>query len=207
MSAEPSTVELNRSFRRGFTLTFSADLLTKVLSAVTVVVLIRGLTVSAYAYTTLFLALAQFAGAAAGGGVRTRYLREEAESLSRGADPQEQHGQFLISLTKGTLLVAAFGLCALPVVALLHLGSKFGAGSSLIVFSVAFAAGYGGTELAIAHYQARRRFAAAGILTVIRAAALLVAAVLISLTDASVEVLSIAFVAAMAVVGVATSAP
>jgi O-antigen/teichoic acid export membrane protein len=206
MSAESSTVELNRSFRRGFTLTFTADLLTKALSAVTVVVLIRGLTVSAYAYTTLFLVLAQFAGAAAGGGVRTRYLREEAESLSRGSDEQ-QHGQFLISLIKGTLLVAAFGLCALPVVALLHLGARFGASSSLIVYAIAFAAGYGATELAIAHHQARRCFAAAGILTVVRAGALLVAAVLISLTDASVQLLSISFVASMAVVGAATAAP
>ena len=197
---------MNRSFRRGFTLTFTADLVTKALSAVTVVVLIRGLTVSAYAYTTLFLTLAQFAGAAAGGGVRTRYLREEAESLSRGTDKEQQHGQFLISLTKGTLLVVAFGVCALPLVALLHLGSKFGAGSGLIVFAVGFAAGYGATELAIAHQQARRRFAAAGALTVIRAGALLVAAVLISLTDASVQVLSIAFVASMVVVGAATTA-
>ena len=207
MSAESSTVELNRSFRRGFTLTFTADLLTKALSAVTVVVLIRGLMVSAYAYTTLFLALAQFAGAAAGGGVRTRYLRLEAESLSRGTDREQQHGQFLISLIKGTLLVAAFGVCALPLVGLLHLGSRFGAGSSLIVYAIAFAAGYGATELAIAHHQARRRFAAAGILTVVRAGALLVAAVLISLTDASVQLLSISFVASMAVVGAATAAP
>ncbi len=207
MSLQVGTVQLNRSFRRGFTLTFTADLVTKALSAVTVVVLIRGLTVSAYAYTTLFLTLAQFAGAAAGGGVRTRYLREEAESLSRGTDKEQHHGQFLISLIKGTMLVAGVGVCALPLVGLLHLGSKFGGGSSLIVYAVAFAAGYGATELAIAHYQARRRFAAAGILTVIRAGALLVAAVLISLTDASVQLLSIAFVASMAVVGAATAAP
>jgi O-antigen/teichoic acid export membrane protein len=206
MSAQASTVALNRSFRRGFTLTFTADLLTKCLSAVTVVVLIRGLTVSAYAYTTLFLTLAQFAGAAAGGGVRTRYLREEAESLSRG-NRTSHSGLFTISLVKGTLLVVAIGLCVLPIVGPLHLGARFGARSSLVLYAAAFAAGYGATELAIAHHQARRRFATAGILSVIRAAALLAAAALISFTHQDVWLLSISFVASMVAVGLATSIP
>jgi O-antigen/teichoic acid export membrane protein len=206
MSLHAGSVELNRSFRRGFTLTFSADLLTKVFAAVTVVVLIRGLTVSAYAYTTLFLTLAQFAGAAAGGGVRTRYLREEAERVSRGRE--ENHDRlFLISVAKGTLLVAAVAVGVLPVMGLLHLGSKFGASSGLILYAAAFAAGYGAAELAIAHYQARRRFATAGMLSLIRAAALLIAAVLISLTQQNVELLSVTFVASMVVVGAATAAP
>ncbi|HUA49265.1 MAG TPA: hypothetical protein VMA77_28775 [Solirubrobacteraceae bacterium] len=206
MSFQASSVDLNRAFRRGFTLTFTTDLLTKLLSAVTVVVLIRGLTVSAYAYTTLFLTLAQFAGAAAGGGVRTRYLREEAESLSRGRLP-ERDGRFLASLLKGVFLVAAVGVCALPMVSVLHLGAKFGAGSDLILYSVAFAAGYGATELAIAHHQARRRFAMAGMLSLIRAGALLAAAVVISFTHQSVQLLSLSFVASMVVVGVVTATP
>ena len=206
MSLHVSTVELNRAFRRGFTLTFTVDLLTKLLSAVTVVVLIRGLAVSAYAYTTLFLTLAQFAGAAAGGGVRTRYLREEAESLSRGVR-RERDGLFVISLLKGALLVLAVGVCVLPIVGPLHLGSKFGADSGLVLYAVAFAIGFGATELAIAHYQARRRFGMAGILALVRAAALLLAAVLISVNDLSVSVLSLCFVASMVLVGLATVAP
>src|ERR1700761_4378981 len=109
-----NTAHLNRTFRRGFTLTFTSDLLTKLLSAVTVVVLIRGLTVSAYAYTTLFLTLAQFAGAAAGGGVRTRYLRAEAESVSRGV-VGDHDGLFLISLVKGVVLILVVGLVVLPI--------------------------------------------------------------------------------------------
>jgi O-antigen/teichoic acid export membrane protein len=206
MSAQATTVALNRSFRRGFTLAFTADLLTKCLSAVTVVVLIRGLTVSAYAYTTLFLTLAQFAGAAAGGGVRTRYLREEAESVSRGTGTARTD-LFLVSLIKGTLLVAAIGLCVLPIVGPLHLGARFGARSSLIFYAVAFAAGYGATELAIAHHQARRRFAMAGILSVIRAGALLVAAALISFTHQDVFLLSVSFVVSMVAVGLTTAVP
>jgi O-antigen/teichoic acid export membrane protein len=206
MSLHASTVDLNRTFRRGFTLTFTTDLLTKLLSAATVVVLIRGLTVSAYAYTTLFLTLAQFAGAAAGGGVRTRYLREEAENLSRG-QMSERDGRFLASLLKGVLLVCAVGVCALPIAGVLHLGAKFGAGPGLIVNAVAFAAGYGTTELAIAHHQARCRFAMAGVLGVSRAGALLLAATLISFTHESVQLLSVSFVASMVLVGVATAAP
>ena len=206
MSLHASTVELNRSFRRGFTLTFAADLVTKCVAAVTVVVLIRGLTVSAYAYATLFLTLAQFAGAAAGGGVRTRYLRAEAESVSRG-EVGGHDGLFVISLLKGVLLIVAVGLVVLPIAAALHLGSKFGAGDGLILYSVGFAAGYGATELTIAHYQARRRFLMAGALSLTRAIALLVAAVAISLTHQSVEVLSLSFVASMVVVGLAAAVP
>ncbi|MBV9474016.1 MAG: hypothetical protein JO206_13690, partial [Solirubrobacterales bacterium] len=199
-------MDLSRTFRRGFTLTFATDLLTKLLSAVTVVVLIRGLTVSAYAYTTLFLTLAQFAGAAAGGGVRTRYLREEAEGLSRGWLTQRD-GRFVASVVKGVLLVCAVGACALPIAGGLHLGAKFGAGTGLILNAVAFAAGYGTAELAIAHHQARRRFAAAGALALIRAAALLAAAVMISITHQSIQLLSISFVASMVLVGLATAVP
>jgi O-antigen/teichoic acid export membrane protein len=206
MSIHDSTVELNRSFRRGFTLTFTADVLTRFLSAVTVVVLIRGLTVSAYAYTTLFLTLAQFAGAAAGGGVRTRYLREEAESVSRGrADNHDR--LFLISLVKATLLTAAVAVCVLPVMGTLHLGSRFGASPGLVLYAAALAAAYGATELAIAHHQARRRFAVAGMLNLIRAGAMLIAAVLITLTHQSVRLLSACFVASMVLVGLATAAP
>jgi O-antigen/teichoic acid export membrane protein len=206
MSAQASTVALNRSFRRGFTLTFAADLVTKGLSAATVVVLIRGLTVSAYAYTTLFLTLAQFAGAAAGGGVRTRYLREEAEALSRGAE-RSSATPFTISLIKGSLLIAILAVCLLPISGLLHLGARFGAGPGLIVYSAGFAAGYGTTELAIAHNQARRRFRTAALLSVLRASALLTAAVLITATHQTVWLLSLSFVAAMVTVGAVTAAP
>lgn len=205
MSAHGSTVQLNRSFRRGFTLTFTADLATKAFSAVTVVVLIRGLTVSVYAYTTLFLTLAQFAGSAAGGGVRTRYLCEEAESRSRAT--KRAPDLFATALLKGTLLIAAAGLCSVPLVGRLHLGAKFGAGPGLILYSAAFAAGYAATELVIAHNQAGRRFGRAGALSVIRAGVLLAAAVFVSFTHQDPVVLSISFVAAMALVGLAAAVP
>jgi len=49
MSAPTHSAALTRSFRRGFAVTFGIDLITKVIGALTVVVLIRGLTVSSYA--------------------------------------------------------------------------------------------------------------------------------------------------------------
>jgi O-antigen/teichoic acid export membrane protein len=206
VSVHASTVELSRSFRRGFAVLFGADLVTKVFGAATVVVLIRGLSVSAYAYTTLFLTVAQFAGSAAGGGVRTRYLREEAERQSRGLDPGH-YDLFVSSLMRGSLLIAAIGICALPVVALLHPGSKFGGGIGLVVYATAFSLGFAATELAMAHYQAARRFGAAGVLGIVRAAALLAAAVMISVTSANVSILSVWFVASMIAVGLATALP
>src|SRR3954453_21902320 len=108
MSIQAPSAELRQSFRRGFATTFAVDLVTKALGAAAVVVLIRGLSVSSYAYTTLFLTLAQFAGSAAGGGVRIRYLREEAERLSRGTRA-EREDAFLSSLLKGTVLIIAIG--------------------------------------------------------------------------------------------------
>jgi len=41
-----------------------------------------------------------------------RYLREEAELLSRGTDSDEE--AFFYSLFKGTLLIVGIGICAIP---------------------------------------------------------------------------------------------
>src|SRR5438093_1252891 len=177
----PDSAELSQSFRRGFAATFTLDLVTKALGAVTVVVLIRGLSVSSYAYTTLFLTLAQFAGSAAGGGVRTRYLREEAERLSRGGAGDRDEA-FLNSLLKGTVLILGIGVGAFPLVWSVSLGSEFLGAASLVAYATAFAIGFSAAELAIARYQARRRFVAAGSVAIARAAALLGASVMILVT-------------------------
>jgi O-antigen/teichoic acid export membrane protein len=200
MSVSVGSAELSRAFRRGFATTFALDLVAKAIAAVTVVVLIRGLSVSSYAYITLFLTIAQFAGSAAGGGVRTRYLREEAERLSRGGRVGREEA-FFGSLLKGTVLIVAIGACAIPLVWSLGLGSEFGA-TGLVAYATAFAAGFSAAELAIARYQARRRFAAAGAVSVARAAALLAASVMILVTSDKVAVISLWLVGSAAVVGV-----
>jgi O-antigen/teichoic acid export membrane protein len=201
MSVSVGSAELSRSFRRGFATTFALDLVTKVIAATTVVVLIRGLSVSSYAYITLLLTIAQFTGTAAGGGVRTRYLREEAERLSRGygADREEA---FFGSLLKGTVLIVAIGACAIPLVWSLGIGSEFGGTTSLVAYATAFAAGFSAAELAIARYQARRRFAAAGAVGVARAAGLLAASVMILVTSEKGAVISLWLVGSTVFVGV-----
>jgi O-antigen/teichoic acid export membrane protein len=203
MSVSVGSAELSRSFRRGFATTFALDLVAKAIAAVTVVVLIRGLSVSSYAYITLFLTIAQFAGSAAGGGVRTRYLREEAERLSRGGRVDREEA-FFGSLLKGTVLIVAIGACAIPLVWSLGVGSEFGA-TGLVAYATAFAAGFSAAELAIARYQARRRFAAAGAVSIARAAALLVASVMILVTSEKVAVISLWLVGAAALVGFAAA--
>jgi O-antigen/teichoic acid export membrane protein len=201
MSVSVGSAELSRSFRRGFATTFALDLLTKVIAVATVVVLIRGLSVSSYAYITLFLTIAQFAGSAAGGGVRTRYLREEAERLSRGGHADHEEA-FFASLLRGTVLIVAIGACAIPLVWSLGVGSEFGGATSLVAYATAFAAGYSAAALAIARYQARRRFAAAGAISVARAAALLAASAMILVTGENLAAISLWLVGSAVVVGV-----
>jgi O-antigen/teichoic acid export membrane protein len=87
------------------------------------------------------------------------------------------------------------------------LGSEFGGGAELIIFSTAFAVGYALAELAIAHYQAERRFVAAGALSVLRAAGLLAASFLVFATTRSVTSISLWFVAATLLIGSVAAAP
>jgi O-antigen/teichoic acid export membrane protein len=206
MSVPVDSVQLARLFRRGFAATFLFDLLSSLLGAATVVILIRGLSVSAYAYTTLFLTFAQFAGAAAAGGVRTRYLREEAERVSR-ATAEAQQGAFSASLIKGTLLIVALGICAAPAVWASGFGSRLGGGLSLVLYGTAAGVGFSAVEFATAHYQARRRFFTAGALRVLRATALLCASLAIVLLDESVWMISLSFVGSLVVVGLLCVAP
>lgn len=194
--------DITRSFRRGFATLFVVDLITKGLTAATVVILIRGLSVSIYAYVTLLLALAQLTASAAGGGILTRYLREESEQASRGFR-ESTDGQFLEAVTKASLIIAGFGVCMVPVVKGFGIGTEFG-GVSLVILAVVFAAGSNATDLAIARHQARRRFSKAGAFNVIRAFALLVSAVIVSFAD-NVLVIGGWLVASMLVVALASA--
>jgi O-antigen/teichoic acid export membrane protein len=178
VSLTTNATELGRSFRRGFATLFAVDLVNKALTAATVVVLIRGLSVSAYAYVTVLLTLAQFTGSAAGGGVQTQYLREESERVSRGGETGRD-ALFPDALTKTLVLITVFGVCTFPLVRLFSFGSSLDATVRLAFFSTLFAAGYAATDLSIARFQARRRFLKAGVLSVTRASALLFGALVV----------------------------
>jgi O-antigen/teichoic acid export membrane protein len=205
ISGRAQSPELNSAFRRGFAATFALDLITKGVTAATVVVLIRGLSVASYAYATLFLTFAQLVGSAAGSGVRTRYLREEAERLSRALGP-DRHGAFVHAFAKSMLLVVVTGSCAGVVAASTGEGRNSGT-AALILYGTALAVGYSAVELAIAHLQAKRRFFSAGVLSVLRAAALLGASLGVLATSESDLSISLWFVGVAALVGLATSAP
>lgn len=197
---------LGRVFRRGLLTTFAFDLVTSALAAASVVVLIRGLSVSSYAYTTLFLTFAQFAGAGAAGGVRTRYLREEAERVSRIGDEAPPRG-FVDALVRGTLFIVILDGCAIPIALLAGFGSKLGGADVVILAATGFAIGLAAVELAVAHYQARKRFFAAGVLRVIRAVALLAASFAVVLTSESIAAISVWFIATMAIIGTVAVLP
>jgi O-antigen/teichoic acid export membrane protein len=196
--------ELDRSFRRGFAATFLLDLVAKAISAATVVVLIRGLGVSDYAFITLFLTVAQFTAGAASGGVRTRYLREEAEHVSRG----ERSGQsrFFISLVNQTLLVLLVGALAALVAQLVGFGVR-GGDIELVLYATAFALGSSASDLAIAHHEARRRFVLAGVLNSLRAFVILVVSLLVTAEGVGAPGLALWFVGGLVLVGAATVAP
>ncbi|MBS1886877.1 MAG: hypothetical protein JSU06_06780 [Actinobacteria bacterium] len=161
------------TFRRGFVSTFVLDILGRGFSALATVFFIRALTTDSFAYLVLFLNIGQFAGAALTGGIRMRYMRTEAERVSRG---DEQATGFGLAMATSLLLVLAVGTLAVAGVAVVEGG---GAGSSLlfVALTAAYTAGYAAVELGIYHHQAHLSFARAGWIGVARGAALIVVAI------------------------------
>jgi O-antigen/teichoic acid export membrane protein len=202
MAVTADRAELSRSFRRGFVTLFGVDLINKGLTATTVVVLIRGLSVSVYAYATVLLTLAQFTTSAAAGGVLTRFIREESERLSRGGDARDER-LFITSIAKSTLAVLAFSICALPVARIFGLAD--GSPEGLVLFAGLFALGWAITDLSVARSQAQRRFLSAGALSVVRSGVVLAASVLLILTAETKAAVGAWLAASTIVVGAITA--
>ncbi|MBS1863404.1 MAG: hypothetical protein JSS68_17030 [Actinobacteria bacterium] len=158
------------TFRRGFVSTFVLDLLGRGFSALATVFFIRALGTSSFAYLVLFLNIGQFAGAALTGGIRMRYMRTEAERVSRG---DEEATGFGLAIAASLLLVLAIGTLAIAGVAI---AGGAGVGSSLlfVALTAAYTAGYAVVELGVYHHQAHLSFARAGWIGVGRGGALIV---------------------------------
>jgi O-antigen/teichoic acid export membrane protein len=156
------------TFRRGFVSTFGLDVVGRGLSAIAIVLFIRALGVESFAYLVLFLTVGQFAGGALTGGVRTRYLRAEAERVSRG---HEQATGFALALLVGLGLIAGTGLLFLAGVSLVD-----GGDSEFVLLATLYTAGHASIELAMYHYQAHLRFARGGTVGVTRSVSLLAVA-------------------------------
>jgi O-antigen/teichoic acid export membrane protein len=144
------------------------------MSALTLVVLLRALPTSDFAFVVLLLNVGQFLGSAATGGIRLRYTRLEAERVSRGhKDPSAFHW----TLLSGSGLVIAAGVLGLAGATALGAGKD---GSERLIFAAlgtAFTLGMASVEMAIFHYQAQLSFTRAGIIQVARSAVILLLAV------------------------------
>jgi O-antigen/teichoic acid export membrane protein len=160
------------TFRRGFVSTFSLDVVARGLSAIALVLFIRALGVESFAYLVLFLTVGQFAGGALTGGIRTRYLRAEAERVSRG---EEGATGFALALLAAVTLIVTVG-------ALFYAGAAAidGANREFVALATLFTAGHASIELAMYHNQAHLRFTRGGAIGVARSSALLVVALLAS---------------------------
>lgn len=158
-------------FRRGFANTLVLDITSRVISALSVILLIRQLSTDDYAYLVLFFAVGQFVGSSVTGGSRMTYLRTEAERLSR-KDLHLRDG-FLSCLFTQSAFLLAMVLIAMLVVAALSLGDE---AIGLVAVSGLFAFGMTSTELVIARAQAHLRFGRAGLLAIARSLVLLMVA-------------------------------
>jgi O-antigen/teichoic acid export membrane protein len=162
-------------FRRGFTATFAFDILSRGLSAVVTVLLVRGLSVESFAYVILFLNVGQFAGSAATGGMRMRYMRTEAERVSRGI---EEPSSFFVALAGSLTMIGAGAVIVFVAELLLGVGGDVGHAALFVGLVALYTMGHAGVELAMYHYQAHLQFRKAGWLGLLRNLAILLVALL-----------------------------
>lgn len=160
-------------FKRGFLSTFVLDVAARGLSAVTLILLLRTLSVSSFAFVVLLLNVGQFLASAATGGLRLRYTRLEAERVSRGeAEPSAFHATLLSS----SGLVVAAGALGLAGAFVLGVGHSAGERLAFVAIGTAFTLGSAAIEMAAFHHQAQLAFLRAGLIQVARSASLVLVA-------------------------------
>lgn len=165
------------TFRRGFASTFILNVVARGLSAIGTVLLIRSLSVDSFAYAVLFLNVGQFAGSALTGGIRERYMRVEAERVSRGSNQQTG---FALAWAASLALVLAVAAVCVVVVRLLQPASGEHDQILFVALATAFTAAHASIELAMFHHRAHLGFTRAGLIDIARGAAMLVAALIAS---------------------------
>ncbi len=186
------------TFRRGFVSTFGLDVVARGLSALSTVIFIRELPVDSFAYLVLFLNIGQFAGSALTGGIRMRYMRAEAERVSRGHAQATGFAPAIFASLAMILVVAALALGATTL-------SGIGSGDDRWLFpalTAAYTAGHASIELAMYHFQAHLKFTRAGLVGIARSVAILAVAA-VTATGAIESGAQIAAVTAAAVLAVA----
>lgn len=163
-------------FKRGFLSTFVLDVVARGLSAVTLILLLRALSVANFAFIVLLLNVGQFLGSAATGGIRLRYTRLEAERVSRG---EEEPSAFHATLLSGTGLIVAAGILGIAGASVLDVGEA-SERLAFVAIGTAYTLGSASIEMAVFHYQAQLAFTRAGLLQVARSAVQVVVAVAVT---------------------------
>jgi O-antigen/teichoic acid export membrane protein len=153
------------TFKKGFASTFALELISRGLSALTLVILLRVLPVQGFAFIVLLLNLGQFLGSAATGGIRLRYTRLEAERISRG---EEEPSAFHATILSGTALILAVGVVGLLVASALGVGDGAHERIVFAVVATGYTIGTASVEMSIFHYQAQLAFGKAGLVRIIR---------------------------------------
>ena len=166
------------TFKRGFLSTFALNITARGLSAVAIILLIRSLAVEDFAYVVLLLTVGSFAGSFAAGGIRMRYVREEAERVSRGLDDQTP---FLVALWGSAVQIAAAAALGLTGAALLGVGGSGADRLTFVGLAAIYTLGHASTELGMYHHQAHLRFVRGGVYGVLRGASNFLAAALAGL--------------------------
>lgn len=161
-------------FKRGFISTFVLDVAARGLSAVTLILLLRTLSVSSFAFVVLLLNVGQFLASAATGGLRLRYTRLEAERVSRG---DKEPSAFHATLISSSALVSAAGILGLAGAFVLGVGHNAGERLAFVAIGTGFTLGSAAVEMAAFHYQAQLSFLRAGLIQVARSATLVIVAI------------------------------
>src|SRR3954453_5584462 len=118
------------AFRRFFLSTLGLDVVARGLSALSLVLFVRNLSTTGMAYIVLLQTVGQFAGSALTGGIRMRYVREEAERVSRGgAEP----ASFMHPLVACVALIGAVAVASLAMAELLSVGGSFSERATFIL--------------------------------------------------------------------------
>jgi O-antigen/teichoic acid export membrane protein len=161
------------TFKRGFASTFALDVTARGMSAVTTVLLLRALDVEGFAFIVLMLSAGHFLGGAATDGLRLRYVRTEAERVSRG---EAEQTSFWLTLRAGTLLIVAATTLALLVASALGVGGSWEDRAGLYALGTAFTLAHATVELAVFHHQAQLAFTRATLIWVLRSTVMLICA-------------------------------
>ena len=193
----PRPLETRRltGFTRWVAHTAAFDFASRLLAAVTALVLIRRLAPDQFASYTVALALAQLLSVGAGSGIRMRYLREEAERISRASEGAQEHikGQysngFASAVWAQLVLIAIASLAAIAVIPVAGVTAAGLSALQLVALCGVFACAQALTETVIFRRQAQTNFARAGLISVARSCGLLVAAGIAILISANVGIL------------------